>query len=39
LNSLVMARWNPAKRTWVTVSAPGGKPLANQRDGEPKSGK
>jgi branched-chain amino acid transport system substrate-binding protein len=27
LNSLVMARWNPAKRTWVTVSAPGGKPL------------
>jgi len=27
LNSLVMARWDPAKRTWVTVSAPGGKPL------------
>jgi branched-chain amino acid transport system substrate-binding protein len=28
LNSLVMARWNAAKHTWVTVSAPGGKPLA-----------
>jgi branched-chain amino acid transport system substrate-binding protein len=28
LNSLVMARWDAAKRTWVTVSAPGGKPLA-----------
>ncbi len=27
LNSLVMARWDPAKHTWVTVSAPGGKPL------------
>jgi branched-chain amino acid transport system substrate-binding protein len=28
LNSLVMARWNPAAKTWMTVSAPGGKPLA-----------
>ncbi len=28
LNSLVIARWDPAKKTWVTVSAPGGKPLA-----------
>ncbi len=27
LNSLVMARWDPAKKTWVTVSSPGGKPL------------
>jgi len=28
LNSLVIARWDPAKKTWTTVSAPGGKPLA-----------
>ena len=27
LNSLVIARWNPARRTWSTVSQPGGKPL------------
>jgi len=27
LTSLVMARWDPSKHTWVTVSAPGGKPL------------
>ena len=30
MNSLVMARWDPAKRTWVTVSAPGGKPLSSR---------
>jgi branched-chain amino acid transport system substrate-binding protein len=32
LTSIVMARWNPAKKTWETVSAPGGKPLSgNER--------
>jgi branched-chain amino acid transport system substrate-binding protein len=27
LNSLVIAKWLPAKKTWATVSQPGGKPL------------
>jgi branched-chain amino acid transport system substrate-binding protein len=27
LNSLVIAKWVPAKKTWATVSHPGGKPL------------
>ncbi len=27
LNSLVIAKWIPAKNTWATVSHPGGKPL------------
>lgn len=27
LTSLVIAKWNPAKKTWTTVSHPGGKPL------------
>ncbi len=31
LTGLVIARWNPAKKTWGTVSAPGGKPLAQAR--------
>jgi branched-chain amino acid transport system substrate-binding protein len=29
LTSLVMARWEPAKHTWSTVSEPGGKPLVH----------
>lgn len=28
LSSLVICRWDGAKKTWVTVSEPGGKPLA-----------
>jgi branched-chain amino acid transport system substrate-binding protein len=28
LNGLVIARWDAAKKTWATVSEPGGKPLA-----------
>ena len=27
LNSLVIAKWNASKKTWATVSRPGGKPL------------
>ena len=27
LNSLVIAKWVPARKTWATVSHPGGKPL------------
>jgi branched-chain amino acid transport system substrate-binding protein len=27
LTSLVVARWDPARKTWATVSEPGGKPL------------
>lgn len=28
LSGVVIARWDPGKKTWVTVSDPGGKPLA-----------
>lgn len=27
LTSLVVARWDPVRKTWITVSEPGGKPL------------
>lgn len=31
LSGVVIARWNAAKKTWATVSQPGGKPLAQAR--------
>jgi hypothetical protein len=29
LNSIVVCRWNPAKKSWDAASEPGGKPLKN----------
>ncbi len=31
LNSIVVCRWEPAAKTWVAVSEPGGKPLPAKR--------
>jgi branched-chain amino acid transport system substrate-binding protein len=31
LNSIVICRWDPAKKTWVAASEPGGKPLPGKR--------